>query len=106
MRFIRLEELKPGMRIARPIFSKKGVLLYDRATVLNGKYQECCSTLTTASLTEVRLCVSRMIVLAQVFDHAGVQRLLYRLAGAKKRQRRHYGDGGGNTDQQLYFFSH
>ncbi|MCR5179417.1 MAG: HD domain-containing protein [Lachnospiraceae bacterium] len=34
MRFIRLEELKPGMRIARPIFSKKGVLLYDRATVL------------------------------------------------------------------------
>ncbi|MCR5675737.1 MAG: HD domain-containing protein [Lachnospiraceae bacterium] len=34
MRFIRLEELKPGMRIARPIFSKKGVMLYDRATVL------------------------------------------------------------------------
>ncbi len=34
MRFIRLEELKPGMRIARPIYSKKGVMLYDRATVL------------------------------------------------------------------------
>ncbi len=34
MLFIRCEELKPGMRLARPIYSKKGVLLYDRATVL------------------------------------------------------------------------
>ncbi len=34
MLFIRCEELKPGMRLAKPIYSKKGVLLYDRASVL------------------------------------------------------------------------
>ena len=34
MLFIKSEELKPGMRLAKPIYSKKGVLLYDRATVL------------------------------------------------------------------------
>ena len=34
MLFIKCEELKPGMRLAKPIYSKKGVLLYDRATVL------------------------------------------------------------------------
>ncbi|MCR5100336.1 MAG: HD domain-containing protein, partial [Butyrivibrio sp.] len=34
MRFIRAEELKPGMRLARPIYSKQGALLYDRAAVL------------------------------------------------------------------------
>ena len=34
MRFIRMEELKPGMRLARPIYSKKGVLLYERAQTI------------------------------------------------------------------------
>ncbi|MCR5670129.1 MAG: HD domain-containing protein [Butyrivibrio sp.] len=34
MLFIKCENLKPGMRLAKPIYSKKGVLLYDRATVL------------------------------------------------------------------------
>ena len=34
MKFIKCEELKPGMRLAKPIYSKKGVLLYDRASVL------------------------------------------------------------------------
>ena len=34
MRFIRMEQLKPGMRLARPIYSNKGVLLYDRAAVI------------------------------------------------------------------------
>lgn len=34
MLFIKSEELKPGMRLAKPIYSKKGVLLYDRAAVL------------------------------------------------------------------------
>ncbi len=34
MLFIKCEELKPGMRLAKPIYSKKGVLLYDRASVL------------------------------------------------------------------------
>jgi hypothetical protein len=29
-----MEELKPGMRLARPIYSNKGVLLYDRAAVI------------------------------------------------------------------------
>jgi HD-GYP domain-containing protein (c-di-GMP phosphodiesterase class II) len=37
MLFIRCDELKPGMRLARPIYSKKGVLLYDRATVLKDR---------------------------------------------------------------------
>lgn len=34
MLFIKCEELKPGMRLARPIYNKKGVMLYDRASVL------------------------------------------------------------------------
>ena len=34
MLFIKCDELKPGMRLAKPIYSKKGVLLYDRASVL------------------------------------------------------------------------
>ncbi len=34
MLFKKCEELKPGMRLAKPIYSKKGVLLYDRASVL------------------------------------------------------------------------
>lgn len=34
MQFIKSNELKPGMRLAKPIYSKKGVLLYDRAAVL------------------------------------------------------------------------
>ncbi|MBR4832700.1 MAG: HD domain-containing protein [Butyrivibrio sp.] len=34
MLFIKCDELKPGMRLARPIYSKKGALLYDRAHVL------------------------------------------------------------------------
>jgi HD-GYP domain-containing protein (c-di-GMP phosphodiesterase class II) len=34
MLFIKCDELKPGMRLARPIYSKKGVLLYDRAAVI------------------------------------------------------------------------
>lgn len=34
MLFIKSEELRPGMRLAKPIYSKKGVLLYDRAAVL------------------------------------------------------------------------
>ncbi|MCR5404576.1 MAG: HD domain-containing protein [Butyrivibrio sp.] len=34
MLFIKSEELKPGMRLAKPIYNKKGVLLYDRAAVL------------------------------------------------------------------------
>ena len=34
MRFVKYEDLKPGMRIARPIYNKKGVLLYDRGSKL------------------------------------------------------------------------
>ena len=34
MKFIKMEELRPGMRLARPIYSKKGVLLYERASVI------------------------------------------------------------------------
>ena len=34
MLFIKCDELRPGMRLARPIYSKKGALLYDRAHVL------------------------------------------------------------------------
>ncbi|MCR5755809.1 MAG: HD domain-containing protein [Acetatifactor sp.] len=35
MRFIRTEDLKTGMRLARPIYSKKGVLLFDRNSKLS-----------------------------------------------------------------------
>lgn len=34
MRFYKTDELKSGMRIARPIYNKKGVLLYDRDSKL------------------------------------------------------------------------
>lgn len=34
MQFVRWEDLKIGMRLARPIYSKKGVLLFDRNSLL------------------------------------------------------------------------
>lgn len=34
MKFVRHEDLKTGMRLARPIYSKKGVLLFDRDSQL------------------------------------------------------------------------
>lgn len=42
MHFVKTENLKTGMRIARPIYNKKGVLLYDRD-----------SKLTTASISSI-----------------------------------------------------
>lgn len=37
MLFIETDDLKPGMRLAKPIYSKTGVLLYDRNTKLTDK---------------------------------------------------------------------
>lgn len=34
MKFVKSEDLKVGMRLAKPIYNKNGVLLYDRDTVL------------------------------------------------------------------------
>lgn len=34
MQFVRIENLKTGMRLARPIYSKKGVLLFDRDSAM------------------------------------------------------------------------
>ncbi len=34
MKFVPTENLKPGMRLAKPIFNKKGVMLYERDTKL------------------------------------------------------------------------
>jgi hypothetical protein len=34
MKFVKLEDLKTGMRLARPIYSKSGVLLFERDTIL------------------------------------------------------------------------
>lgn len=34
MQFKRIEELKAGMRLARPIYNKNGVLLYERDSKL------------------------------------------------------------------------
>ncbi len=34
MQFVRTEDLKPGMRLAKPIYNKSGVLLYERDTNL------------------------------------------------------------------------
>ena len=34
MRFIKTEDLKTGMRLARPIYNKDGVLLYERNSKL------------------------------------------------------------------------
>lgn len=35
MRFIKTEDLKPGMRIGRPIYNRQGVLLFDRDSKIN-----------------------------------------------------------------------
>lgn len=35
MRFVKIDELKPGMRLARPVYSKNGILLYDRNSKIN-----------------------------------------------------------------------
>lgn len=37
MKFVPTEKLKPGMRLARPIFNKKGVMLYERDTKLTSQ---------------------------------------------------------------------
>ena len=37
MRFVKREELKEGSRLAKPIYNKRGVLLYDRGSVLTSK---------------------------------------------------------------------
>lgn len=37
MQFVRTEELKTGMRLARPIYSKKGVLLFERNSRLTSQ---------------------------------------------------------------------
>ena len=34
MKFVRTEDLKPGMRLAKPIYNKNGVLLYERSSAL------------------------------------------------------------------------
>ena len=40
MRFFTTDKLKSGMRLARPIYDKRGVLLYDRNSVLTGQILE------------------------------------------------------------------
>lgn len=35
LRFLKLDEIKVGMRLAKPIYNKKGVLLYGHNTVIN-----------------------------------------------------------------------
>lgn len=35
LRFFKLDEIKTGMRLAKPIYNKKGVLLYGRGTFIN-----------------------------------------------------------------------
>ncbi len=40
MRFFTTDKLKSGMRLARPIYDKRGVLLYDRNSVLTGQVLE------------------------------------------------------------------
>lgn len=37
MEFVRMENLKAGMRLARPIYNKKGVMLYERDTKLTNQ---------------------------------------------------------------------
>lgn len=35
MKFVKTDDLKPGMRLAKPIYNKNGVLLYDRNSLLS-----------------------------------------------------------------------
>ena len=34
MQFVEIKDLKPGMRLAKPIYNKLGVMLYDRNSFL------------------------------------------------------------------------
>ena len=34
MQFVEIKDLKPGMRLAKPIYNKMGVMLYDRNSFL------------------------------------------------------------------------
>ena len=34
MKFVKAEDLKAGMRLAKPIYNKNGVLLYERNSLL------------------------------------------------------------------------
>ena len=34
MKFVKTDHLKAGMRLAKPIYNKNGVLLYDRGSAL------------------------------------------------------------------------
>jgi hypothetical protein len=38
VRFIKFEEIKPGMRCAKPIYNKEGVLLYGRNTIISDSF--------------------------------------------------------------------
>ena len=38
MLFVKVDDLKPGMRLGKPIYNKNGVLLYDRDTKLTIVY--------------------------------------------------------------------
>ena len=35
MHFVRTEDLKTGMRLARPVYNKKSILLFDRNSLLS-----------------------------------------------------------------------
>ena len=40
MQFVKTADLKPGMRLAKPIYNKMGVLLYERDTLLTRRMRK------------------------------------------------------------------
>ena len=47
MRFIKSNEVKIGMRLAKPIYNTEGVLLYGRGTVVNDKVMHHINNMTS-----------------------------------------------------------
>ena len=49
MLFVKVDDLKPGMRLGKPIYNKNGVLLYDRDTKLRIPYIACIVSFVSRS---------------------------------------------------------
>ena len=47
MQFVKTADLKPGMRLAKPIYNKMGVLLYERDTLLTMQGINSCLLYTS-----------------------------------------------------------
>ena len=53
MKFVKTEDLKIGMRLAKPIYNNKGVLLYDRNSKLTSQGIDSVKNFKFVRLTDI-----------------------------------------------------